>query len=60
MPGIVARGRTAWILAVIVGVILLIIGIVSNTTFLTIVGAGFLILGGIFLILSLATGGRTD
>ncbi len=40
MPGIVARGRIAWILAVIVGVILLIIGIASNTSFLTIVGCG--------------------
>ena len=60
MPGVAARGRTAWILAVIVGAVLLVIGLVVDMMFLTIVGAAFLILGGIFLIMSLASGGRTD
>jgi hypothetical protein len=60
MPGFIARGRIAWILAIILGAVLLIVGIVSNNTFLIIVGALFLVFGLIFLIMSLATRGRTD
>jgi membrane protein implicated in regulation of membrane protease activity len=60
MVRLIARGRIAWILAIILGVVLLIVGIASNNTFLIVVGAAFLIFGLIFLIMSLATKGQTD
>lgn len=60
MVGVMARGRAAWIAAIVLGAILLVVGIFIDQTFLVIAGAGFLVLGIIFLVLSLVTGGRTD
>ena len=59
-PGIVVRGRLAWIVGLIFGIVLLVIGLTTSNTFLTIVGAGFAIFGLVFLILSIATKGRSD
>ncbi len=56
----VARGRIAWILALVFGLVLLVIGLAVQQTFLAIVGGAFALFGLIFLILSLATGGRSD
>jgi hypothetical protein len=58
--GIVVRGRLAWIVGLIFGVILLIIGLTTSNTFLTIVGAGFAIFGLVFLIISIVTKGGAD
>ena len=60
MFGFVASGRIAWIIGIVVGVILLIIGLVADILFLTIVGIGLVALGGLFLILSLVTKGQSD
>ncbi len=60
MVGFIARGRIAWILAIVLGAVLLIVGIGPGNTFLIVVGAAFLVFGLIFLIMSLATKGRTD
>lgn len=60
MVGIIFRGRPAWIAASIFGLILLIIGLVINVSFLTFVGGAFLVLGLIFLIISFATHGQSD
>jgi len=60
MPSIIARGRIAWILGLIFGIILLIVGLVIKNTFLIVAGAGFGVFGLVFLILSIVTGGRTD
>jgi hypothetical protein len=60
MFGLSARGRITWILAIILGLILLIIGIVANIMFLIIAGAIILVFGVVFLILSLVTKGQTD
>ena len=60
MPGIVISGRPAWIVGIVLGVILLVIGIVASQTFLIIGGVGFMVLGLLFLILSFVTGGQSD
>jgi hypothetical protein len=60
MPTFSWRGRAAWIVAAIFGLIVLITGSVTNKAFLTMVGAGFLILAVVFLILSSVTHGRTN
>jgi len=60
MPGVIVRGRAAWICGIILGIILLIIGIVMHQTFLIIAGVGFLVFGLIMLIISFATGGQSD
>ncbi|MFI7742514.1 hypothetical protein [Kocuria rhizosphaericola] len=60
MVGVLVRGRAAWIAAVVLGAILLIVGFAIDQTFLVVVGAAFLVIGIIFLILSLLTRGRTD
>ena len=60
MPSVIVRGRAAWICGIILGIILLIIGIVMNQTFLIIAGVGFLVFGLIMLIISFATGGQSD
>lgn len=60
MVGIAVRGRWAWVAALAFGIVLLIGGLSSSNTFLIIAGAAFAIFGLIFLILSLASGGRTD
>lgn len=60
MLSLVARGRIAWILGTVFGAIVLVIGLVAQMTFLIIVGAAFLVIAGIFLIMSLVTHGQTD
>jgi membrane protein implicated in regulation of membrane protease activity len=60
MIGFFARGRIAWILALIVGVGLIIAGALVPNTFLLIVGVAAAAFGLIFLILSLVSGGATD
>ena len=60
MVGIMARGRIAWILAMVFGAIGLVLGIVLRQTGVAIGGGGFLALGLLFLILSFVTGGQTD
>ena len=61
MPTILfARGRIAWILAMILGVILVIVGAVTAWWWLLVVGILFFLFGLIFLILSYVTKGRTD
>lgn len=60
MPSVVITGRPAWIAGIVLGVILLVIGIVTSQTILIIGGVAFMVLGLLFLILSFATGGRSD
>jgi hypothetical protein len=62
MLSIFARGRIAWILSMILGTILVIVGsILSPTNFFVIVaGAAFFLFGLVFLILSFVTHGQTD
>jgi hypothetical protein len=56
-----ARGRIAWILGMVLGVILGVVGaLMGPNTFLLIVGAGFFLFGLVMLIISYATGGRSD
>jgi hypothetical protein len=57
---IFARGRIAWILGMVFGIIVAIVGAVMNNTFLIVVGSGFGLFGLVFLILSLVTHGQTD
>jgi 4-hydroxybenzoate polyprenyltransferase len=60
MFGLITRGRITWIIAVVLGAILLIIGIAANIPLLIWVGAIVLVIGAIFLILSVVTKGQTD
>ena len=62
MPTIVVRGRLAWICAMILGAILIIVGAVMNPAqvFLIVGGVAFFVFGLVFLILSFATRGATD
>lgn len=60
MPSMIARGRIAWILAMVFGLILIVVGAFKSSGMAIGTGAGFLLFGLIFLILSLASGGRTD
>jgi len=46
MPGVIIRGRWAWIASIVLGAMVLV--------------RGFIIFGVIFLILSFVTGGQTD
>lgn len=55
-----ARGRLAWIAALVLGIVLIVIGALIPNTFLIIAGAAFAAFGLLFLILSLVTGGATD
>lgn len=60
MVGLIARGRIAWILAAVLGAILLIIGIALGGTVLIVAGIVFLVFGVVFLVMSIATKGKTD
>jgi hypothetical protein len=61
MIGIIARGRTAWILAMVFGVVLLVVGGVKSTgVMLYAAGIGFLAFGLVLLILSFISKGQTD
>jgi len=60
MPGIIVRGRGAWIASLVFGVVLLVVGIVIGQVFLMVAGGAFALFGLVFLILSLVTGGATD
>jgi hypothetical protein len=60
MPGIIARGRIAWILAIVLGVALIVVGAVTTSYWAIGTGSGFALFGVIFLILSFVTRGRTD
>ena len=60
MPGIIVRGRWAWIASLVFGVVLLVVGIVIGQVFLMVAGGAFALFGLVFLILSLVTGGATD
>ena len=60
MPSLVIRGRLAWVAAIVLGVILIIIGAVQPSTFFLIAGIVFAAFGAIFLILSLVSRGATD
>lgn len=60
MVGFIARGRIAWVLAAVLGAVLLILGIVMSQTLLVFVGIASLAFGIIFLAMSIASGGRTD
>lgn len=60
MPGVIIRGRWAWIASIVLGAVLLVIGIVLGQIVVICVGVGFIIFGVIFLILSFVTGGQTD
>ncbi len=55
-----ARGRIAWILAMILGAILIVIGAATSNTWLLVVGIAFFVFGLVFLILSFVTKGRSD
>ena len=56
------RGRIAWILAMIVGVVLVIVGAVMHPMSVPMIIAGclFFAIGLVFLIVSYATGGASD
>jgi hypothetical protein len=60
--GFLATGRIAWILAMVVGVILIIVGAVMHPTSVPMIIAGclFFVIGLIFLIASYVTGGASD
>jgi membrane-bound ClpP family serine protease len=60
VPIITARGRIAWILAMILGAILFIVGASTQQTFFLVAGIAFFVFGLVFLILSLVSKGRTD
>ncbi len=62
MPGILVRGRWAWIVGMIFGVILAIVGAVIKppSVPLIVIGCAFFLFGLIFLIISLATRGAAD
>ena len=55
------RGRPAWIASIVLGIILAVAGgLTGPNTFLILAGAAFFVFGLVMLIISLATGGRTD
>jgi membrane-bound ClpP family serine protease len=58
--GIFARGRIAWILALILGVILIVVGAFTAMWWLLVVGVLFFLFGLVFLILSFVTHGQSD
>jgi drug/metabolite transporter superfamily protein YnfA len=57
---LITKGRLAWIAAIVLGVILIIVGAVQPSTFFLIAGIVFAAFGVIFLILSLVSKGATD
>jgi len=60
MPSLVIRGRLAWVAAIVLGVILIIIGAVQPSTFFLVAGIVFAAFGGVMLILSLVSKGAAD
>lgn len=60
MVGVFARGRIAWVAAIVLGLVLLIIGLAMTLQWLWIVGVAFAVFGAIFLIISLVTKGQSD
>jgi len=61
MVGVFARGRAAWIAAMVLGIVLAVIGLATGTnTWLIVAGVVFFLFGAVMLVLSLATKGRTD
>ena len=60
--GFLAKGRIAWILAMVVGVVLVIVGAVMHPTSVPMIVAGCLLfaIGLIFLIASYASRGASD
>jgi hypothetical protein len=60
--GIFARGRIAWILAMILGVVLVIVGAVMTPPNIGLIVGGVVVflLGLIFLIISYVTKGQSD
>jgi len=57
----VGRGRIAWILSIVVGVILLVIGLATGPNYtLVLIGALFLVIGLVMLIASRMTRGGAD
>jgi hypothetical protein len=59
--GIMARGRAAWIGAIILGVILGVIGALTGPSiFFIVAGGAFFLFGLVMLILSYVTGGASD
>ena len=59
--GFIARGRIAWYCAMALGLILLLIGVFTGPNIpLIVTGAAFLLFGLVMLIISFATGGRSD
>lgn len=64
---VILRGRPAWIASLVFGLILLLVGLVGppttlgiSSTMWIVAGATFGLVGLIFLILSLVTGGASD
>ena len=59
---IFASGRIAWILAIVLGIILFVIGVASTpkSTFFMVAGAAAFLFGVIFLIISFVTKGKAD
>jgi hypothetical protein len=60
---ILARGRIAWILGMVLGSILIVVGTVNITppdTSLISAGAGFILFGLVLLVLSFVTHGQPD
>jgi len=61
MAGVFARGRAAWIAAMVLGIVLAIIGLATGmNTWLIVVGVAFFLFGAVMLVLSLATKGQSD
>jgi hypothetical protein len=63
MPSIVVTGRWAWILAMITGVVLVIVGAAAfspPSVPMIVAGCAFFLFGLVFLILSFVTKGATD
>lgn len=60
VPLFTARGRIAWYCAIGLGLVLLVLGLVLNQLWLTVAGIAFMVFGGVFLVLSYVTHGRTD
>lgn len=60
MPNLIARGQNTWILAAVFGLILMVFGALRDSGMAVGAGATVLALGLIFLMLSLASEGRTS
>ena len=55
-----AKGRLAWIAALVFGIVMIVVGALTPNTFFIVGGALFAAFGLLFLILSLVSGGATD